>query len=252
MHSMDIEPFVKAGMKMPNSAEQRIVPFFLEGEKLYLRYKNAPDPRMEFVRSWVRRNLPAGREEVCFLHGDPGQFLFENGAITTMLDFEWSCLGDPLMDMGGLRLRAVHEPMGDIGPLFRRYHQLTGRAIKADVLGFHTVAFIANTCLAISPALSYPRVGANYPEYVNWYIVALLFAIKAIAEVKGVVLPDPLPMESGNDSRWAGVYQVMAGTFANSSADDSENSGEETGDRRGEVGRERELEGKEGGRGGRR
>ena len=213
MHSLDIEPFVQAGMKMPLTAEERAVPFFLEGEKLYLRYKNAPDPRMEFVRNWVRRNLPVNRDEVCFLHGDPGQFLFEDGEITSMLDFEWACLGDPLMDLGGLRLRAVHEPMGDIRPLFRRYAELTGRAIDGDVLGFHTVAFIANTCLAISPAVGHPQGGVDYPEYVNWYIVALLFSLKAIAEVKGVVLIEPEPQESGKPSRWAGIYDVMDKTF---------------------------------------
>lgn len=226
MHSINIEPFVAAGMKLPRTAEERAVPFFLEGEKLYLRYKNAADPRMEFVRRWVRRNLPAQRDEVCLLHGDPGQFLFDDGVITAMLDFEWACLGDPIMDLGGLRLRAVHEPMGDIRPLFKRYAELTGRSIDSDVLGFHTVAFIANTCLAISPALTHPQAGVDYPEYVNWYIVALMFSLKAIAEVKGIVLTKPKPVASATASRWAGVYEVMEQTFSQHGAPTSDQEGD--------------------------
>ncbi len=230
MHALDVTPFLAAGLRKPVSAEERAIPFFLEGEKLYLRYKGAPDPRLEFVRRWVHRHLPQDREELCFAHGDPGQFVFENGHITAMLDFEWACLGDPMMDLGGLRLRALHEPMGDIAPLFQRYVALTGRAIDRDVLGFHTVAFIANTALAISPALAHPKAGVDYPEYVNWYVVSLLFALTSIAEVKGIAIEEPaLPVRS-QASRWSPVFDVMAETFG-SGAEDAGSSAPDAYDR---------------------
>jgi aminoglycoside phosphotransferase (APT) family kinase protein len=213
MHSLSIEPFVKSGMKRPTTVEERTIPYFLEGEKLYLRHKQAADPRMEFIRRWVHQNVPTDRPEICFLHGDPGQFLFENGKITTMLDFEWSCLGDPMMDLGGLRLRALHEPMGDIAPLFRRYAEVSGRRLKRDVIGFHTVAFIANNGLAISHAVSAPKPGVDYPEYVSWYILGVLFSLKAIAEVRGIRLEKPPEVPPEAPSRWGRTFDVLASTF---------------------------------------
>jgi aminoglycoside phosphotransferase (APT) family kinase protein len=213
MHALSIEPFVKSGMKRPGTAEERTIPYFLEGEKLYLRYKTAPDPRMEFIRRWVHRNVPADRPEICFLHGDPGQFLFQDGKITTMLDFEWSCLGDPMMDLGGLRLRALHEPMGDIRPLFRRYSEMSGRRLEREVIGFHTVAFIANNGLAISHAVGAPKQDVDYPEYVSWYILGVLFSLKAIAEVRNIRLEKPAQVAADAPSRWAGTFDVLARTF---------------------------------------
>jgi aminoglycoside phosphotransferase (APT) family kinase protein len=217
MHSLDIEPFRAIGLKMPTTPEERALPFFLEGEKLYLRYKSVADPRMEFVRRWIRRSVPEDREEVCFVHADPGQFLFQDGKITAMLDFEWACLGDPFMDLGGLRLRAIHEPMGDIAPLFRRYASLTGRVIDRNILGFHTVAFIANTSIAIAPAVASPNAGVDYPEYVNWYLVSLLFTLTCIAEIMGLDLHEPKEMEPAKPTRWAASFDVLASTFGTKS-----------------------------------
>jgi Phosphotransferase enzyme family len=217
MHALDISLFRAAGLEVAQTPEQRAVPFFLEGEKLYLRYKSAPDPRMEFVRGWIHRNPPENREEICFVHADPGQFLFQDGKITAMLDFEWACLGDPMMDLGGLRLRAIHEPMGDIAPLFRRYTALTGRIIERKVLGFHTVAFIANTCIAIAPAVASPKAGVDYPEYLSWYLVSLLFSLTCIAEIMGVDLEDPRTLQPNKPTRWARSFDVVASTFGEKS-----------------------------------
>jgi aminoglycoside phosphotransferase (APT) family kinase protein len=228
MHALSIEPFVKSGMKRPATVEEIAVPYFLEGEKLYLHYKTAPDPRMEFIRRWVHQNVPVNRSEICFLHGDPGQFLFEDGKITTMLDFEWSCLGDPMMDLGGLRLRALHEPMGDIRPLFRKYSEISGRRLERNVIGFHTVAFIANNGLAISHAVSSPKPGVDYPEYVSWYILGVLFSLKAIAEVQNVSLVKPPLPRPATPSRWAATFDVLASTFGKGSRDPQQGTDDST------------------------
>jgi aminoglycoside phosphotransferase (APT) family kinase protein len=227
MHALDIEPFIKSGMKRPSTLEEKTIPYFLEGEKLYLRYKTAADPRMEFIRRWVHKNVPQTPPETCFLQGDPGQFLFQDGKLTTMLDFEWACLGDPMMDLGGLRLRALHEPMGDIRPLFRRYAEVSGRNLDARVIGFHTVAFIANNGLAISHAVASPKPDVDYPEYVSWYILGVLFSLKAIAEVHGVRLARPPIPEPEAPSRWGKTFDVLASTFG-SEVPDAARAGEDS------------------------
>jgi aminoglycoside phosphotransferase (APT) family kinase protein len=210
MHGLDIQPFVASGLKLPRTAEEIALPYFLEGDRLYRLHKSAPDPRMEFVRRWVYRNLPAGRSEVSLLHGDPAQFLFQDGRITAMLDFEWACLGDPMMDLAGLRMRAIYEPMGDIRPLLQRYRELTGVTLDHDVLGFHTVAWIINTSLAIAPSVAKPKSDVDYPEYVSWYVVSLIFALQALAEVRGLTLPDIPQRTAAAPSRWAPVLELLA------------------------------------------
>jgi aminoglycoside phosphotransferase (APT) family kinase protein len=221
MHGLDVKPFVANGLKHPQTPPEIALPYFLEGDRLYLKYKSAPDPRMEFVRRWVYRNLPPNRTEVSFLHGDPAQFLFQDGRITAMLDFEWGCLGDRMMDLAGLRMRAIYEPMGDIRPLLRRYCEVTGVKLEHDVLGFHTVAWIINTSLAIAPSVASPKPGVDYPEYVSWYVVSLIFALKALAEVRGLPLPDMPPRPAPKPSRWAQSIELLGDHFPETVADGS-------------------------------
>src|SRR6185312_1966066 len=132
MHTLDIEQFreLGGGMVYPVKEEQwSLSPFMREGENYYLKCKSTPNPRIEFVRKWLRANIPVKRRELTLIHGDPGQFIFENGKITSMLDFELASFGDPMMDIAAMRLRALHEPMGDLSPLFRRYVEITGKPI---------------------------------------------------------------------------------------------------------------------------
>jgi aminoglycoside phosphotransferase (APT) family kinase protein len=226
MHGLDPALFLAAGLEPPRTPEEKALsPFLLEGEKLYRRYKSAPDPRMEFVMRWIRRNIPDRQEEMRFIHGDPGQFIFKDGRITAMLDFELASLGDPMMDIGGLRLRALHEPMGDIGPLFKRYSKLSGRTLDRHIISFYTVVFAAGTCITIGPALAYAKSGVDYPEYMSWYVIALLFTLKAIAEVMGVTLQKPAPLQPAEPPRWMPVLDVIAKTYGESDAGESDQDG---------------------------
>ena len=62
-----------------------------------------------------RAARPRERKQVSFLTGDAGQFLFEHGRVTAVLDLELACLGDPLADLGALRcarsLRAARRSL---------------------------------------------------------------------------------------------------------------------------------------------
>src|SRR3546814_4840713 len=68
---------------------------------------------MEWALRWVSRNVPQDRSRTCLLHGDPGQFLFEEGRVTTLYDFEATHIGDPLHDLAALRLRHPTEPRSE-------------------------------------------------------------------------------------------------------------------------------------------
>src|SRR3546814_4452428 len=85
---------------------------------------------MEWALRWVSRNVPQDRSRTCLLHGDPGQFLFEEGRVTTLYDFEATHIGDPLHDLAALRLRHPTEPLG-AGPhhMVRHYARITGMVI---------------------------------------------------------------------------------------------------------------------------
>jgi hypothetical protein len=196
------------------------------GERFYLKYKDKPNPRMEFVRKWLRSNVPDKRRELTLIHGDPGQFIFEDGKITSMLDFELASFGDPMMDIAAMRLRALHEPMGDLSPLFRRYAEITGKPIDPQVLAYQTAMFSAGTALLISPSLEHAKGGIDYPEYISWNIISLLFIVVSIAEWKGIRLERPAPLEASTPARWHFNLDVIEQTFG-AHADEAAVSDEE-------------------------
>lgn len=214
MHGIDPAELVALGVALPRSDEEIALGCFGVCEALYDRGRNRPDPRIAFLRRWVRRNVPRDRKRIAVLHCDSGQFVFDQRRITAMVDFEFACLGDPLIDLANLQARAVYEPMGDLAPLFRRYRSLTGEALDHDVLCYHSVWWLLSTPLVIASSLHAPLPSASYYDHVCWYFGAIVGAFECLADRLGVVLDEARPAVAARPSRWAPVFDVLAIRFA--------------------------------------
>jgi aminoglycoside phosphotransferase (APT) family kinase protein len=210
MHRIDPAELVALGVALPRSDEEIALGCFDVCEALYVRGKRRPDPRIEFLRRWVRRNVPRDRKRVAVLHCDSGQFVFEKRRITAMLDFEFACLGDPLIDLANLQARAIYEPMGDLQPLFRRYRSLTGETLDHDVLCYHSVWWLLSTPLVIASSLYEPLPGASYYDHVCWYSGAIIGAFECLADRLGVELEEARPTVGSAPSRWSPIFDVLA------------------------------------------
>ncbi|MGQ0696829.1 MAG: phosphotransferase family protein [Panacagrimonas sp.] len=66
-----------------------------------------PLPVMAWLFAWLHEYLPTP-QRISLVHGDlrPGNFLYEGGRITALLDWEMAHLGDPLEDLGW-----IYRPM---------------------------------------------------------------------------------------------------------------------------------------------
>jgi len=214
MHGLDVGPFVEAGAHMPVTPAEVALPYFRSCERLYRKYKSGPEPRIEFFIRWVYRNVPEPPPRLSFLHADPGQFLFDAGRVTVMLDFELAALGDPMMDIAGLRQRSLAEPMGDIRPLLRRYVERTGRVLDRQRISYHSAQWLAASSVLMAGALRNPRPEASYAEYLSWYLGCMLSALQALAEFEGFDLPQSQPpIADRRPSRWAPALTCLADKF---------------------------------------
>src|SRR3546814_14224622 len=96
---------------------------------MYARRKTGPQPLVEFAIGWLKRNVPKHRTRPSFAHFDAGQFLFVDGRITGLSDFEFSMIGDPFADLATMRMRDSYEPTGDsIANMIRLYETVTAEA----------------------------------------------------------------------------------------------------------------------------
>jgi len=208
---IDPEEMVALGVRMPVTDEEIALPCYGLCEEMYLKGKSRPDPRIEFLRQWIRRNIPRSDGNVGVITVDTGQFMQKDGKVSGLFDFEYACLGDPVIDLAFVPRRASHEGMGDLSPFFRHYEVLTGEKLSRDRLVFHTVWWGLVTPFITTGDLHAPRPEANYYDYVGWYLCSLYSTFDTLADHMGLDLPGEPPAFKVEPSRWAPIYDVMAG-----------------------------------------
>ena len=84
-------------------------------ERWYNTYRAAmyrPIPLLEEGRAWLRRHAPVAAR-IALVHGDagPSNFMYRDGKVTCVTDWEFAHLGDPVEDwvyMATMRGRSLH------------------------------------------------------------------------------------------------------------------------------------------------
>ena len=107
LHALDTAPFEAIGLERPESREEFALGDLAHWERTYGRALRTPVPLVTFACGWLRRNVPAAPPRAALLQGDtgPGQFLFEGGRLTAIIDWEFAHLGDPTLDLAQIRTR---------------------------------------------------------------------------------------------------------------------------------------------------
>lgn len=185
MHSLDVSPFVAQGITMPETAEEVALAYINANQPLYDRTKRGFDPLVEFGLKWLRRNVPKHRHVARFIHCDAGQYLFSQGKLTCIYDFEASHIGDPLADLASLRVREPTEPFGtDVSLMLKHYQQVTGEKLDGWALSYHTAAFMMTAVMSLVGPLKDPAMELH-AEYLIWNLTCRRAFLWALAECMG-------------------------------------------------------------------
>ncbi len=100
-----------------------------------------PDPALVFSLGWLRRTIPHYDGTPVLVQGDtgPGNFMYADGRVVAVVDWELAHLGDPMDDIAWLSLRATQEPFTDFPARLREYEALSGNAIDEDRVHYYQV-----------------------------------------------------------------------------------------------------------------
>lgn len=191
MHRIDPAAFEVLGIPRPATPEALALGDLPRWEKSFRARKKAPEPLIEFALRWLHENAPRHRTRATFLAGDAGQFLFDAGRVTRVIDLELAYLGDPLADLAAMLSRDLSEPLGDLSRAFRRYGDRMGEPVELPTLLYHAARFAIVTPLATAPLTQAPPPGFNYAQYLGWGLVYGRAALDAIAQREGIAFEPP-------------------------------------------------------------
>jgi aminoglycoside phosphotransferase (APT) family kinase protein len=97
----DLASFIKPGLWALSRGEA--ARRYIEGWRdYYLAEAHTPSPALLAIYGWLLENVPNRSEPAALVHGDVGfnNFLFEQGQLSAVLDWEFAHIGDPAEELG--------------------------------------------------------------------------------------------------------------------------------------------------------
>ncbi len=141
LHRIDPASLDLPGFPEPTSVADMVRYELAEWETILSTRGGEVDPMLRFSMDWLARNIPDYDGPVVLVQGDtgPGNFLYENGRVLAVVDWELAHLGDPMDDIAWLALRATQEELPDFPALLAEYAELSGNAIDAKRVHYYEV-----------------------------------------------------------------------------------------------------------------
>lgn len=140
-------------------------------ERTHFETIETPEPFMRFGVRWLHRNVPDRVLGTVIVQGDtgPGQFIFAEGKVRAIVDWEYAHWGCPMEDLAEIRQRELLYPFGDMMARYRVYEEAAGYTLDLPLIRYYTVRSLINTPLAlIGPELTRPKSHADIAERLAW------------------------------------------------------------------------------------
>ncbi len=165
-----------------------------------------PDALIDLALRWLDTAMPDPDGPVVLAHGDagPGNFLFEHGRLTALIDWELAHLGDPMEDLAWLSMRCVMEPVPDFTAALRDYERFAGTPVDRARVLYHRV-FVSTRVVIIR----HRNVTGEPAHAIVSRALNRRLLIEALAEASGTTIEKPAPIELTPTPRAALYEQVL-------------------------------------------
>jgi aminoglycoside phosphotransferase (APT) family kinase protein len=212
VHALRVEPFVAAGILHPARAEDAAMAGHRHVEGLWRAKKRYPHPFLEFCLGWLHRHPPQPSGPPKPVVWDTGQFHHQGGHLVAILDLEFGCVGDPMVDLAVWRMRDTLIPFGDFDRLYTRYEELTGVAIDIETIKRHHFAATLGNEQMFGPAVLDPVDDTDLMNNMQWDSETNLHATEALGESLGIELHDietPEPRVTRQDNTYEHLVRSL-------------------------------------------
>ena len=220
LHSLDASALDLPAFPPVGSVADAVGAELDEWDRLLAARGGTPDPALAFSLRWLRGHIPSYDGPPVLVQGDtgPGNFMYLDGRVTAVVDWELAHLGDPMDDIAWLSLRATQEPFTDFPTRLREYEALSGNVVDEARVRYYQV--MAETKLQVmghrgpddgdgdgEPGPGGEGGGGGGGDVGNGFIYQVLHRrlwLEALAAANGLELApaEPLRARDAHDSDW--------------------------------------------------
>jgi aminoglycoside phosphotransferase (APT) family kinase protein len=172
------------------------------------------DPVLRVSVDWLARNVPDYDGPVVLVQGDtgPGNFLYRDGRVTAVLDWELCHYGDPMDDIAWLSLRTVQDTFTHLPDRLREYAALSGHPIDVERVWYYRVFAEATMATLYPPHSRAERAETGQSDLGNLLIYGQLHRrlwLEALNVVLGLNLEIPTMPEPAELAEWHVRYSQV-------------------------------------------
>jgi hypothetical protein len=210
LHRIDVTALHLPELGPPGPLAEHVLDELAIWETQFRRY-DEPEPVLELAFAWLRRAVGTVADgPVVLTQGDtgPGNFLFDDGDLVAITDWELAHFGDPLDDIGWIYVHDLQERFPDLPGRIADYVRASGRPIDPQRMRYFLL--LAQTRCAVGT-----RNGLLARDRRGEIGAHLLFSTlhgralaDALALAVGVEVSDPDPLPDPGDSERTWMYDV--------------------------------------------
>ena len=152
----------------------------------------ADDPVISLALAWLAANVPPdGDWPLVLVQGDtgPGNFLYADGDVVAVMDWEMAHWGDLHDDLGWLCVRETQERFTHLPDRFRDYEQFGGRSIDLDRLRYFRVLAQMRCAVGTRRGLLARDSRGEIANHVIYSTMHLSLLADALAEAMSIERP---------------------------------------------------------------
>ena len=151
-HRLDPRTLDVPGLGPVRSAREHALKRIAEIRRRGTAPDGSMDPLVRLSADWLERNVPDYDGPVVLVQGDtgPGNFLYRDGRVTAVLDWELCHFGDPMDDIAWLSLRTVQDTFTHLPDRLAEYADASGHEIDVDRVWYYRV-FAETTMATLEP-----------------------------------------------------------------------------------------------------
>lgn len=158
-------------------------------------------PLQRFAARWLERHPPRA-PRTSLVHSDmgPGNFLYQGGRVTALLDWEVAHWGDPMEDLAAIAVRDMATPIGPLAVRYAQYEAAGGPKPDLASIAWYRVFILARNTTLIALGLRRALEPASRAPLERFQLLLLRALALCLCDVVGVPRPQADPAEDAAPS----------------------------------------------------